>query len=108
MEELTVRAMLEMQKELQERYKDKWEAICPEHARNKLLWMIGEAGEAADVIKKKGDEAICRDPETRRHFVEELCDVAMYWNDILLCYGIDPSEVEEEYRRKHEADMHRW
>ena len=34
--------MQEMQKALQDKYKDKWEPICPEIGQNKLLWMIGE------------------------------------------------------------------
>ena len=34
--------MLAMQRELQDKYKDKWEQISPETGKNKLLWMIGE------------------------------------------------------------------
>ncbi len=45
--------MQEMQDELQEKYKDKWEPICAETGKNKLLWMIGEIGEVIDIIKKK-------------------------------------------------------
>ena len=45
MAEFTIKEMQEMQKELQEKYKDKWEPICPEIGQNKLLWMIGEIGE---------------------------------------------------------------
>lgn len=41
-----------MQRKLQEKYKDKWEAIGPE--TNKLLWMIGEIGEVIDIVKKNG------------------------------------------------------
>ena len=52
MAELTVNEMLEMQRTLQEKYKDQWEPICPEVGQNKLLWMIGEIGEVADIIKK--------------------------------------------------------
>ena len=29
-----------MQKELQDKYKDKWEPISSETGKNKLLWMI--------------------------------------------------------------------
>lgn len=36
-----------------------------------LLWMMDEAGEVGDVIRKQGLE----EPEVRRHFVEEMCDV---------------------------------
>ncbi len=52
-----------MQKELQEKYKDKWEAISPETGKNKMLWMIGEIGEVIDIIKKNGDVKAASDTE---------------------------------------------
>ena len=52
MNDFTINEMLEMQRELQEKYKDKWEPICPQTGQNKLLWMIGEIGEVIDIIKK--------------------------------------------------------
>lgn len=45
MSDFGINEMLEMQKALQEKYKDKWEHISPEVGKNKLLWMIGEVGE---------------------------------------------------------------
>ena len=65
MAELTVNEMLEMQRQLQDKYKDKWEPICPEVGQNKLLWMIGEIGEVADIIKKNGYDEAISDPELR-------------------------------------------
>ena len=52
MTDFSIKEMLEMQKELQEKYKDKWEPISPETGRNNMLWMIGEIGEVIDIIKK--------------------------------------------------------
>lgn len=100
--------MQAIQKELQEHYLARWEGLSPEKGRDQLLWMMIEAGEAADVIKKRGDGPILDDPETRRHFVEELCDVMMYFNDVMLCYGVTPEELETVYREKHERNMKRW
>jgi len=100
--------MQAIQRELQEKYKDKWGGLGPETARSQLLWMMIEAGEMADVIKKDGDRAIVSDPEVRRHFIEETCDVLMYLNDVLLCYGITPEEVEKVYLEKHARNMKRW
>ena len=51
-EQFTISEMQEMQKALQEKYKDKWEPICAEIGQNKLLWMIGEIGEVIDIVKK--------------------------------------------------------
>ncbi|MBQ8556144.1 MAG: nucleotide pyrophosphohydrolase [Clostridia bacterium] len=100
--------MQSIQRELQEKYRDKWEPVDPAHGRNKLLWMLAEIGEVTQIIKKKGDGSIMQTPEVRHDFIEELCDVMMYLNDVCLCYGITPEEVEVIYRAKHERNMHRW
>lgn len=97
-----------IQRELHEKYKHKWSSLIPEQARDQLLWMMIEAGEMADIIKKDGDEAVMRDPDARRHFIEETCDVLMYLNDVMLCYGITPEEIETVYREKHRRNMQRW
>jgi len=105
---LDFEGMQAIQRELQEKYKDQWEPVDPEHGVNKLMWMIGEVGEAAQIIKRKGHRNIMRTPEVRHDFVEELCDVMMFLNDVCLCYGITPEEIENAYRAKHERNMHRW
>lgn len=50
--DFSINEMQEMQRNLQDKYKDKWEPICPETGKNKLLWMIGEIGEVIDIVKK--------------------------------------------------------
>lgn len=100
--------MQDIQKELQEKYFEQWGGLAPEKGRDSLLWMMIEAGEAADIIKKQGDQPILDDPETRRHFIEELCDVMMYFNDVMLCYDITPEELEAIYLEKHRRNMKRW
>ena len=37
-----------------------------------------------------------------------MCDTLMYLNDVMLCYGISPEELEEVYLKKHEKNMKRW
>lgn len=108
MNDLNFTQMQAIQTELQEKYKDKWLPIIPANGRNQLLWMLIEAGEMADIIKKKGDAKIMDEPETRRHFVEEACDILMYLNDVLMCYGINPDELTEVYLQKHKRNMSRW
>lgn len=108
MENLGFSEMQEMQVRLQEKYFEKWGGLSPEKAREKLLWMIGEAGEAADVIKQNGDAEIMKNGKTREHFIEEMCDVMMYFNDVLLCYGIKPEEIRKIYLEKYERNMSRW
>lgn len=105
---MEIREMLEMQRALQEKYQDKWGGVSPQKGRDMLLWLYGEVGEAADIIKKQGDRQIMEDAGTRSHFVEELCDVLMYLSDVMLCYGITPEELDAIYRKKHERNMTRW
>ena len=107
-EKLTVDEQLKMQRALQEQYKKIWAHMEPKQGRNQLLWSIIEAGEAADIIKKMGDEAIMNDEKTRHDFIEEICDIVMYLNDVFLCYGITAEEYTDIYRAKFERNMVRW
>lgn len=108
MEEFTMQQMQEMQRQLQEKYKHKWEPIIPDNGKNKLLWMIGEIGEVIDIIKKNGADKVMENKETRAHLVEEMADVLMYYNDVMMCYGITPEELKKVYVEKFEKNMKRW
>ena len=108
MEGFDINEMLEMQRTLQERYKDKWEGISPEVGKNKLLWMIGEIGEVIDIVKKHGGQAACAEDGQRGHLIEEMADVLMYYNDVLLCYGITAEELKRVYTEKFQRNMKRW
>ena len=106
MADFSMEEMRNMQQALQNRYKDKWEPIGPETGKNKLLWMIGEIGEVIDIVKKH--TSACPDPDLRKDLIEELADVLMYYNDVLLCYGITPDELGQSYREKFQKNMNRW
>ena len=108
MEGFTIDQMQEMQRQLQEKYRDKWEGVAPKIGQNKLLGMIGEIGEVIDVIKQKGSGPIMADPAVRAHFVEEMADVLMYYNDVMLCYGISAEELKQSYSEKYMKNMERW
>jgi NTP pyrophosphatase (non-canonical NTP hydrolase) len=105
---LDMNGMREMQQTLQARYAGWWEPIDPEHGKNKILWMLAELGEAIQVVKRHPVEEIAQPGDVRHDFVEEMADVLMYFNDILLCYGITPEEFEDVYRAKHARNMTRW
>lgn len=100
--------MQEMQNKLQDKYKDKWEQISPETGKNKLLWMIGEIGEVIDIVKKHGGSEASADVELRKDLVEEMADVLMFYNDVMLCYGISVEELKQAYTAKFEKNMTRW
>lgn len=108
MSDFTINEMLTMQKALQEKYKDKWEPICAEVGKNKLLWMIGEIGEVIDLVKKHGGTKVSTDEELRKYLVEEMADVLMYYNDVMLCYGITADELKKAYEEKFQKNMNRW
>ena len=61
-----------------------------------------------DIIKKNGDTKAIENPELRKHLIEEMADVLMYYNDVLLCYGISEEELKETYISKFEKNMKRW
>ena len=108
MKDFSINEMQEMQSLLQDKYKDKWEPICPEVGENKLLWMLGEIGEVIDIIKKNGGNKAADDVSMRKELAEELADVLMYYNDVLLCYGISAEELKEVYSEKFKRNMNRW
>ena len=106
--DFSINEMQEMQKSLQKKYKDKWEPICAEVGRNKLLWMIGEIGEVIDIVKKHGGVQVSTDKELRKDLIEEMADVLMYYNDVLLCYGITEEELKKSYTEKFKRNINRW
>lgn len=108
MEDFGFMQMQEIQKELREKYKEKWKPLSPEIGRDQLLWLMIELGEVADIIKKDGDEKIMEEPEVREHFIEEMADVMMYFNDVMFCYGISVEELKNVYLEKHKRNMERW
>ena len=103
-----INEMQQMQKVLQDKYKNIWEPIGPQTGQNKLLWMIGEIGEVIDIVKKHGGQVACTDESLRQHLIEEMADVLMYFNDVLMCYGITEEELKDTYTKKFETNMKRW
>lgn len=108
MEDFGFKEMQQIQMQLQERYKDKWQPLSPQLGTEQLLWLMIELGEAADIMKKDGSGKIMEDASVRKHFIEEMADVMMYYNDVLLCYGISIEELSSVYREKHQRNMNRW
>ncbi len=105
----TIAEMQKMQDLLQEKYKNLWnEPISPEIGINKLLWLVGEIGEVADIVKKNRPEKVANDPKIKGKFIEEMVDVLMYYNDVLKCFGVTEEELKTAYVEKFEKNMSRW
>lgn len=107
MENLSINDMKEMQKELYELNKNNWNDMKPEHAKDHLLYMIEEVGEAISIIKKKGILAIVEDEKVRARFVEEFCDVLMYYTEVLNRLNISSEELSKAYVLKHKSNLER-
>ncbi len=108
MADFGINEMQEMQRALQDRYKNRWEPICVETGANKLLWMVGEIGEVIDIVKKNGGLNAATDEKLRKDLIEEMADVLMYYNDVMLCYGITAEELKQTYVEKFEKNLERW
>lgn len=106
-EDLTISEMKKMQDELYELNKEKWNDRIPEDGKNHLLYMVEEMGECISIIKKKGIDSIMKPGHIRERFVEEISDVLMYYNEVLIRFGITPKELSEAYTKKYETNLNR-
>ena len=106
-EDLHVSDMLALQRSLQALHPN-WGAINnPEKGVKWLLWMLGEAGEVIDVVKKNSGAHLMQSGFARQRLVEELTDVAMYFHDVLNIYNISPEEFSRAYYEKMQRNLHR-
>ena len=105
-DDLRVSDMLALQDLQQERH-PAWGAITPERGPRQLLWLIGELGEVIDVIKKVDSDHLTVPGEARGRLVEELADAAMYFHDVLNCYGVSETEFARAYYDKVRKNLKR-
>ena len=96
-----------MELELYEVNKEKWNDMEPKAAKSHILYMIEEIGECISIIKKKGIDAIMKNPEVRSRFVEEITDVQNYYMEVLNRLQITPEEFSKAYIEKHNVNMNR-
>ena len=59
--------------------------------------MIGEIGVVIDIVKKNGGKKASTDERLRKDLIEEMADVLMYYNDVMLCYGITTDELRQAF-----------
>jgi len=104
---ISIDEMLNMSHDLFEMNKHDWSPMEPEHARTFILYMIEEIGETISIVKKKGEDQIMNTPEVRERFIEEMCDVMMYYSDVLNRFSITPEEYSSVYRKKFEKNISR-
>lgn len=105
--DLSISQMMQLQRELYEPHRDKWQPMEPEYGKDFVLYMVEEIGEVIAIIKKKGSTAIMEDPAVREAFLAEMADVLMYYHDVLLRYHVTAEEISDAYAKKHGYDMAR-
>ena len=99
--DLSISEMQNMQLDLYEQNKEKWNDMEPNAAKNHMLYLIEEIGECISIIKKKGINAIMQDSNVRSRFLEEITDVQNYYIEILNRLKITPEEYSKAYIEKH-------
>ena len=104
---MTMRDLMDIQLQLQEKYKGIWEGDSPETAKHHLLYAVEEIGEVSAILKKRGANEVIKDAALRAHFCEEMADVFMYLTDVLLCCGVQPEEFEKAYLAKAGRNLKR-
>ena len=76
-------------------------AATAEHLALLTLGLVGDAGEVADLVRKRlRDGTLDRD-----HLAYELGDVAFHWARLCAVTGIAPSELLDHSRRNIEARL---
>lgn len=104
---LDLETMLNMQRELQEKYKGIWGTREPEDAPLHMLWLVEEVGEVIAIFKKRKPQGIMEDPAVRAHFLEEMSDILMYFTDVLDLLQVTPQEISQAFLEKHQRNMAR-
>lgn len=104
---LTISEMKQMQFDLYEENKEKWNDMNPTATKNHMLYMVEEMGECISIIKKNGIDNIMKDTKVRSRFVEEFSDVLMYYVEILNRLEISSEELSQAYVDKHKVNMKR-
>lgn len=104
---MDIQDLMDIQNQLQEKYKGVWEGNSPETAQHHLLYAVEEIGEVSAIMKKRSPQAVTRDAALRAHFCEEMADVFMYLTDVLLCCGVTAEEFETAYQAKAKRNLER-
>ncbi len=105
--DLTISEMKQMQFDLYEKNREKWNDMNPKATKSHILYMIEELGECISIIKKKGIDEIMENKEVRERFLEEITDVQNYYIEVLNRLKITPKEFSNAYIEKHNINMNR-
>lgn len=107
---MTIQEMLDLQNRLYDKCgeKHRWLTYTPDNAQLHWLYMLGEAGEVIDVLRKNSYESLLPPSPLRDHLVEEMADTLMFFVDTMACMNVTADELAQAYREKHERNIKRW
>ena len=97
--------------------KEKVQAFCEQRDwdqfHNPKELAIGISTEANELLqifrfKSEADMQSLMASDKKQKVEEELADVLMYYNDVMLCYGITADELKQVYVEKFAKNMSRW
>ena len=108
MSDFGMNEMQEMQKHCRKNTNKNGNPSARQQDRINCFGWLGEVGEVIDIVKKNGAADAVEKEDLRKHLVEEMADVLMYYNDVMLCYGITAEELKAAYTEKFEKNMKRW
>lgn len=96
---LSFSQMMAMQQELYALHRDTRPAREPDFAKEHILYMVEEIGEAIAILKKKRSASVLENTTVRDAFLEEMADVLMFYRDVLLCFHVAPEEISRIYAK---------
>ena len=107
---MTIQEMLDLQNRLYDKCgrANRWLTYTPDNAQLHWLYMLGEAGEVVDVLKKNSLETLLQPGPAREHLVEEMTDTLMFFVDTMACMQVSAEELAKAYREKHARNVRRW
>ena len=74
MNNITFEEMQQIQHELRDKYGKWWGDLNPDQGARTLLWLIGEASEVGDIIKKQGELINCISDRTSSSITHHIID----------------------------------
>lgn len=107
---MTIQEMLDLQNRLYDKCgkENRWLTYTPDNAQLHWLYMLGEAGEVIDALKKNSLDTLLQLGPARDHMIEEMADTLMFFVDTMACMDVTADELSQAYREKHERNIKRW
>ena len=109
-DDVMIQEMLDLQNRLYDKCgkQNQWLTYTPDNAQLHWLYMLGEAGEVIDALKKNSLETLLQPGPARDHMIEEMADTLMFFVDTMACMNVTADELSQAYREKHERNVKRW